>query len=110
MIEALWSVLFVSNEEIWGSGVVVLETNRVLGGDSQYFYVGDYKIANGILSAEVQITHYSGEANTVFGEASAVKISVSGTANTNEFILSGHVVGSPEKLISIHCTCRAELP
>ena len=34
MLEALWSVEFVSNVNDSGAGVVVLETGRILGGDS----------------------------------------------------------------------------
>lgn len=50
MIEALWSAEFTSNVGNFGAGVAVLETDRILGGDSQYYYVGNYQIVNGILS------------------------------------------------------------
>lgn len=38
MLEALWSVEFVSNTDGEGAGVAVLETGRILGGDGQYYY------------------------------------------------------------------------
>ena len=50
-VEALYSVEFVSNQRIVGTGVAVLETQRILGGDSQYTYVGEYKVENGAFSA-----------------------------------------------------------
>ena len=31
MIEALWSVKFITAEESYGAGVVVFETNRIFG-------------------------------------------------------------------------------
>lgn len=42
MIEALWSVEFMSNLQGAGAGVAVFETGRVLGGDAGYTYVGKY--------------------------------------------------------------------
>jgi hypothetical protein len=40
--------------------VVVLETNRLFGGDSGYYYVGSYAGKNGLLTAQVRVTHYAG--------------------------------------------------
>ncbi|WP_289283443.1 MULTISPECIES: GrlR family regulatory protein [unclassified Methylophaga] len=49
MIEALYGVEFESNMNDAGYGVVVLETERILGGDSSFVFVGNYKLENGII-------------------------------------------------------------
>lgn len=110
MIEALWSVEFVANTQGVGSGVVVVENGKVLGGDAQFFYVGHCKVENGVLNATAKITHYAGAPSSVFGPAKEYNISVSGTPAHDSFVLHGHVVEAPQLKISIHFTRRAELP
>lgn len=110
MLEALWSVDFSSNVQGFGSGVVVLETGRVLGGDAQYFYVGSYSVENGVAYAKVNITHYAGPPNTVFGQAKSVTLQFSGKPDHNQFELQGSVVGNPALSIRVRFTRRAELP
>ena len=110
MLEALWSVEFVSNVQSFGSGIVVLETGRVLGGDAQYFYVGSYLVENGTVKATVTINHYSGPPNTIFGEAKSVTLNFSGTPAHNNFELQGAVAGNPALTVSVRFTRRAELP
>ena len=42
----------------WNGGVAVLETNRIFGGDSGYYYVGNYTIKDSQFEATVKIvTH-----------------------------------------------------
>jgi hypothetical protein len=47
------------------AGVVVLETNRLFGGDSSYYYTGSYVGKNGRLTARVEVKHYAGPANSI---------------------------------------------
>lgn len=110
MLEALWSVDFSSNVQGFGSGVVVLESGRVLGGDAQYFYVGSYSVENGVAHAKVTITHYAGPSNTVFGQAKSLTLQFSGTPSREQFELQGSVVGSPGLSIRVRFVRRAELP
>jgi hypothetical protein len=110
MIEALWSVDFTSNVGDWGAGVAVLETERVLGGDGQYFYVGSYRIREGKAEARIRVTHYAGPPNSVFGQAKQFDLELSGTPARNGFVMTGHVVGNPSLQIGMRLTRRAELP
>lgn len=110
MIEALWSVEFVANTHSVGSGVVVVENGKVLGGDAQYFYVGHCNIENGTVRATADITHYSGPINSVFGTLKTFRISVSGRLHHDAFTLNGCVEGMPSLRIDIRFTRRAELP
>lgn len=50
-VEAFWIVEFEVVHTQWaGAGVVVLETNRVYGGDGHYYYKGSYQTQNGIFT------------------------------------------------------------
>ena len=110
MLEALWSIEFFSGTGGFGSGVVVLETGRVLGGDAQYFYIGSYVVDNHKINATVKITHYAGQPITVFGQASEVTINLTGTPAPDSFEVIGSVAGIPQENIRIRFTRRAELP
>ena len=68
-VEALWAVNF---GDVYGpgqhnGGVVVLETSRIFGGDSCFYYVGKYDISDYRLTAQVKVTHFNGPNETAFG-------------------------------------------
>ncbi len=110
MLEALWSVRFISTFEGFGSGVAVLETGRVLGGDAECFYIGSYNVENGIANATVTVTPYTGPSITMFGQAKEMTLKLTGKPEHSEFDMQGFVVENPALNIRIHFTRRAELP
>jgi len=110
MLEALWSVGFASNVNDSGAGVVVLETGRILGGDSSYLYVGNYRVENGEILADVKVTHYAGQPSSVFGPAKEFNLSLKGVPDKVQFDMVGHVVENPTLKILIQFIRRAELP
>lgn len=90
MLEALWSITFtVPTYGSYGAGVVVLENGTVRGGDSNYFYVGNFKVKDGFVTAEVFINHYFGPYNNVFGKVQKTHVALSGTPSYEGFELTG---------------------
>ena len=72
--EALWAVYFgdISDPSRLdpgrtNAGVAVLETQRIFGGDSQYYYIGKYVVEKNEITATVTITHFNGEGWSAFG-------------------------------------------
>lgn len=112
MLEALWSVEFNSNLGTIGAGVAVFETGRVLGGDSAFMYVGNYKTDNGMVYSEIHVTKYNniGHMQSIFGPLTSFHIKVSGKADAQSMTLTGTVVEQPQLQIIIKATRRAELP
>ncbi len=110
MIEALWSVEFTSNMGVLGAGVVVFETERVFGGDAQYFYVGNYKSINGQIVGSIKVTHFSGEVYSVFGNRKIFNLELTGIPEQESFEMRGSMNESPSDLITVRLTRRAELP
>ena len=75
-IEGLWTVKFESNinvaadlfgERSKGGGVVIFETERVFGGDSQYFYVGKYWVRRNKFFGDIEITKFEPSGSDIFG-------------------------------------------
>ena len=67
-IEGMWAVWFQGVVGM-GSGIVVLETGKVFGGDSSWHYRGDYTIQDDRFSANVEVTHYGAPGNAVTGHS-----------------------------------------
>jgi hypothetical protein len=110
-VEALWSLEFFSSQNIEGTGVAVLETNRVLGGDAQYTYVGEYSVENNSFTARILISLYGNNPYSAFGyRRDPFWLIVSGQHGNQEFEARGYIEGEPEKTIRIYLTRRAELP
>ena len=110
MIEALWSVEFISDMDVIGAGVIVLETERILGGDSKYFYVGNYEVRHQELEAEIEVTHYSGEPYSIFGPEVNFRVKITGEIGTDVMEGQGHRVDNPQRKFGVRLTRRAELP
>lgn len=86
MIEGLWSVRFLGvgdpSMDLNG-GVVVLETSRILGGDSGYYYVGslgDRGPAGWPLSLSVR--RHDPTIISIFGDVDTIELT--GTLSTND--------------------------
>ncbi|OGV77791.1 MAG: hypothetical protein A3I83_06715 [Methylotenera sp. RIFCSPLOWO2_02_FULL_45_14] len=90
MLEALWSVTFiVPTFGSYGAGVVVLENGTVRGGDSTYYYVGNFRVKDDVVTADVSINHYFGPLNNVFGNIEKTQVSLSGKPDYESFELTG---------------------
>ena len=109
MLEALWSVQFKTNANYAGSGIAVFETGRVLGGDATYYYVGNYKVKDNVVTANIKVTHYAGPLDNVFGPLKEVNLTVSGEIGHDSFVVSGTAKEAPGTIF-IRLTRRAELP
>lgn len=78
MIEGLWVIKFLTPndpEMDLNGGVVVIETGRILGGDSGYFYVGEIEPAqNGVWNASVRVNRHDPEITSIFGDADSIDL------------------------------------
>lgn len=111
MLEALWSVEFISNVQGSGGGVAVFETGRILGGDATYIYVGSYSTnGSGLLKADITVSNYRGSLNSVFGNIPKFTLHLEGIPKPDTFDVHGHMIENPALTISIRLTRRAELP
>lgn len=64
-IEAMWTAKFQSNMGASGAGIIVLETQRIFGGDSWHYYVGNYRADNGNFSAQLTVTRYVDDGESI---------------------------------------------
>jgi hypothetical protein len=96
----LWAVYFVApNQGDYGAGVVVLENGTIRGGDSNYYYVGDFRVKDDTLIANVSINHYFGQLNNIFGPVEKINVSLSGNINYEEFTLTGNSIETNQSVL-----------
>ncbi len=112
MVEGLWLVEF-RNMENSGKGVVTLETQRILGGDSGYYYIGDYSIDHNTMNATIKISqHYEGMIN-IFHPLTEINLDFknqdisNGLENT---ILIGQLLENPDLSVSVSFKKLSDLP
>lgn len=78
MIEGLWIVKFLTpNDPQYdlSGGAVVIETGRVLGGDSGYFYVGELDPGEkGRWDIALQVTRHDPTIVSAFGDVDTINL------------------------------------
>lgn len=114
-IEALYVVEFgdvaTGGRTFRNGGVAVLETNRIFGGDSGYYYVGTYAVKDNKIEATARIVKHNPTWINAFGDGSpSFNVKMEGTVN------NGVIQGSMERLdrsgmrLPIRLTWKESLP
>ncbi len=88
MLQALWSVELLTADRAVPAGVLIFHLRRVFGdyfqmgrlfgGDSQYYYAGEYQIENMVLSAWFDVVLYGNEPQEIFGPARRCRVDFGG--------------------------------
>jgi hypothetical protein len=112
-IEALYVVQFgdVSAAGLRNGGVVVLDSGRMLGGDSGYYYVGKYVVDGAAITADVTVTKHDPLWINAFGDtAQELKIKLTGAVIGKT--IEGYVerVDKPAIKLPVKLTWTAPLP
>jgi hypothetical protein len=117
-LEALWSVVFlVPGRDRVNAGVVIIDSGRVYGGDSWYYYTGTYRTKVGKLTGKMKSTHYAGPLGSPLmefrpqGNIEFVESARGRNANGNRTItVTGTLVEDRTKQVVAELTWRERLP
>jgi len=109
-LEALWSISFESDTGIGGNGIVVLEAERLFGGDSAMIYTGEYRIKENFVRVRTHVKRYSSPPGmvSVFG-FNEFTLEVNGKYDENQMTLRGLVAEDPRRAITMKLVRRAEM-
>jgi hypothetical protein len=101
-LEGLWTVFFQSNFQTIGSGVAVfLHDDRILGGDTSYYYDGKVKIEGSRAEASIKVVRFNKTLMSIFGNLDSFTLKVSGDIAAPEMELHGNMVEQPNMKITI---------
>lgn len=108
MIDGLWTVIFRSNVDL-GSGVVVANNGKLLGGDSGFTYIGGVTNSNGHLSVRVKIEKFLPGAKSVLPGLDSYTLALAGKDSPDEIQFTGSVEGHPQATLTVTAKRRADL-
>ena len=102
MVDGLWTVEFISVTNRFGKGILVLLPNgRLVGGDSAYYYSGNYKTENSKIIGNAFVIRYDPTGMSVFGDLDSFKLSFCGQINNSHFSAGGSIDNMPDIKIRI---------
>ena len=96
-IDALWQIDFAAGaggDLDAGAGVLILDGGRVRGGDSAFYYVGDYKVENNVLEITVRLRRHAPGFESAVGRDDAT-LELRGRVDDSSISVTGKVVEEP---------------
>lgn len=102
-LEGLWTVSFQSNFQTFGTGVVVFieDKDRILGGDSHYYFDGNIKVLDNKAEANIKVVRFNKAGMAIFGDLDSFNLKVSGDIAATDIELHGNMVEQPNMKITI---------
>jgi hypothetical protein len=118
MIEGLWAIRFLLPSGVEGDlsgGVAVIESGRLLGGDSGYFYVGDIDpISQATWRTKLAITRHDPSIESFFGDLDTFNLEglvrVDTVDDLGRQTLTAEFPGETGRELRIRMTKVAQLP
>lgn len=108
-IDGLWTIEFISTLHLVGSGVVVLNDKRLLGGDEGYYYSGHYDTENGQFSGTIDVTRYNSKSLSVFGDIGQYTLKLEGQGQDYQIEGTAWMESNPNRKIRIVGAKKKEL-
>lgn len=112
-IEAMWQVTFgagiTATGVEFGAGVVVLETGRLFGGDSWFYYIGTYNVVGEDVTCEISVRRHTPGNASVLGKDNSILI-LRAKFNQEQMLLVGNDAENPAMQFQASIRRIAELP
>jgi T3SS negative regulator,GrlR len=109
-MQGLWTIEFGSTVGQFGSGVVILQDGRILGGDNGYFYVGTYlQPSPHSFRADIDVTPFVPGIASVFNTSGkSLKLSLIGIVaeDGRNATAQGQVSNLPQLHLGVKLTKR----
>lgn len=109
MFNGLWTVEFISTIKRYGKGVLIVNDNRLLGGDDGYYYSGTCNITGNNIQATINVVKYDQNSISVFGNIDHFQLTLNGEINEYQFKAIGTIANDPQTQIRVVGTKREDL-
>lgn len=106
MFDGLWTIIF----NVMGrttSLVISIRDNRLAGGNSQYYYLGEAKITGNSLAGDLTGTHYFGNPDPLLGNSTRISLRFKATASGQNMTGQAEIEGPGSICIPFMGTKRA---
>ena len=109
-VDALWTIEFETASRWTNGGVVVLQRDRLLGGDGAYYFIGTYRVTGDALTADLHATHYHGQLISAYGDpARELDVTIEAEVAKDAQTISGQAMRSGYPAINLRMKRRAEI-
>jgi hypothetical protein len=108
-MNGLWTAEFGSSTGMFGGGVAVFRDGTIMGGDSTYYYTGDYKLTGKTLQVTLKISPFIQGAESVFktvGQDLTLEL-IGSMTDDGRVIAQGHSKERPDVKLGLKLTKRA---
>jgi hypothetical protein len=109
MNNGLWTVEFISTIKRYGRGVIIINDERLLGGDDGYYYSGTCNVTAGKIEATINVIKYDQNSISVFGNMDHFELKIKGEIDEYKFKAIGTIVNNPQAVINVVGTKREDL-
>jgi len=108
MFDGLWTVEFISTINRYGRGVLIVNDNRLLGGDDGYYYSGTWNVTDNNIEAHINVIKYDDNSVSVFGNINQFQLNLNGEIDEYQFNAVGTIVNNPQAQIRVVGTKRVD--
>jgi T3SS negative regulator,GrlR len=108
-VEGFWTLQF--SGKVYGSGVAILLHGKVFGGESGYYYMGNYTVTEKLLKARVSVHNFDPAVLSGFGITGDFEMEVSVTLQSSDGSAQGTamIAGQPQHSLGLRMTKRANI-
>ena len=108
-VEGFWTVR-VEGPQVAGTGVAMMKGRRVYGGETGFYYLGNYEVDGNVFKARIAVRNFDPAIPSGFGIQGNYEMDVSGVIRDDD-TMSGTamITGRPQYNVGIHLTKRADL-
>lgn len=107
-MNGLWTVEFGSSAGIAGAGVAVFRDGKIMGGDSGYYYIGEYRLDSNHIVGSLNVIPFAPNIQSVFGTTGrTLKLKLDGSlASPTSATLQGYPEDMPNMKFGAKLTKR----
>lgn len=108
-VDGFWTLRF-EGPQVAGTGVVMMKANKVYGGETGFYYIGNYEVDGNVFKARIAVRNFDPAIPSGFGIPGDYEMDVSGLVKDDTTMQgTAMITGHPQCNIGIRLTKRANL-
>lgn len=108
-VDGFWTMRF-EGPQVAGTGVVMMKGGKVYGGETGFYYIGNYESDGNVFKARIAVRNFDPAIPSGFGIPGNYEMDVSGVTKDDATMTgTAMITGQPKYNVGIRLTKRASL-